>query len=139
MIDTGGADQIVMTLHGFSVLGFGFELKPNSDGTYFAGFEYSDNGLRGSATGDGGTDHTSSDVTYYPPYFFGTISDGVGDDDITSLIAYTDIIPNSGLGSTGFYLGDLHFIENVPVPIPSAISLFGLGLLGLAGISMKKK
>jgi hypothetical protein len=140
MLDTGDADQIVMTLHGFSVSGLGFELKPNSDGWYWAGFEYSGKTFKGSANGNGGAiyDPNDENVTYYSPYFFGTITDGVGEDDITSITLFSDIITDSGLSPTGFYFGDIHFIESAPVPIPSTMSLLGIGLLCIARISRKK-
>lgn len=140
MIDTGDADQIVMTLHGFSVLGFGYEIKPNSDGWYGSGFRYSGRSFTGSINGDGGTDHTSSDVQYYSPYFFGTITDGEGEDDITEITIFTTPLSNPSYpqNSTGFYLGDFHFIENSPVPVPGSILILGVGLLGLAGVSRRK-
>ncbi|MBU1193467.1 MAG: hypothetical protein KKE62_07485 [Proteobacteria bacterium] len=121
MLNSGNHDQVVMQLHGFSASGFGFEIKPNSEGWYTAGFQHSGKTLTGSANGD----------STYSPYFFGTITDGA--DDIFEITAFT-APPHWDLEKTptGFYLGDLYFIEKTFVPVPGSVLLLSIGLLSLA-------
>lgn len=131
MLDTENSESLTMTLHGFSVLGFGYEIQPNSSGWYGTGFMYGGKSASGSVNGD------------YPPAFWGRITDGEGEDDmnINQITIFTNTLSNPDYPQdpTGFYLGDLHFVENSPVPVPGSILILGVGLLGLAGVSRRKK
>ena len=63
MFSTNEVDSVIMSLHGFSALGFGLQMRPN-DGTYQEGIEY----LNKSFSGWG-----SSTAN---PDFYGFITDG---------------------------------------------------------------
>jgi len=96
-------------------LSSGFKLTWNGNGDMLSGADLF------IKDGNGGDDHS--------PYWY--LFD-LGNDDINTLTA-TNFWTGDAISHISFHDG------NTPVPEPATMILFGLGLLGLAGVSRRKK
>ena len=99
------------------------------------------------ATGPGESDVVDTDNPLSPSYFFLSLV------DFSATAFSSDALPSTQPSSTDFRIHDMgivfsgvEFIESFPeiaevtvVPVPTAIWLFGTGLLGLVGVAKRKK